>query len=218
MVIALLFLLAIPPCRGQLKHMRQHGHDHHHQHQTDDGGIGGGGRLPPIDQLPDGIDVLPPGHKIEGHPYRMKAGYRVYDALAPPWSASPASIVSKGEALQFLDAAEAAAHGVRKTLRRDYGEYADSVFGKEAGSGGGVESSVSHASPAADEKIADRIVLNMLRGLGGSPSSSLSSPSKSSSFHVAVTGQSNMAAHGSYFDESVPFVMGRLSAPAFAAA
>lgn len=146
---------------------------------------------------------MPPGRRIEGHSYVMKAGFRVYDALTPPWAEEEAAAATKQQSIAFLEAAEEAAADARFVLRQSYGDYATNIFGK-GGALDDLETAISHLSSSSfDAPLAERLVLNML---------------SSRSFHVAITGQSNMAAHGSYFDESVPFVTARIVAPAFAKA
>jgi hypothetical protein len=80
-----------------------------------------------------------------------------------------------------------------------YHEYSEKFAPKLFGSN---ERGLRHASNHPETKIAERMALRML-GAGDKR------------FTIAVTGQSNAAGHGSYFDETYTFAMARASAGAF---
>jgi hypothetical protein len=145
----------------------------------------------------------------------MRGGYREYaGALAPPWvSADTAKQLTKLRCVGFLDAAEAASASARQALRAEYGggKHADKLFGPHAERGGEdaapLEKGFSRASAAPEDQLAKRLAHAMLA----------QAPAVRR-YTVALTGQSNAAGHGSYFDETYPFVMGRAAASAFNAA
>lgn len=142
----------------------------------------------------------------------MRGGYREYSgALAPPWaSADAAESLTKARCLGFLDAAEAAASSARLALRHEYGggAHADQLFGAPGKGTEALEKGFSRASAGPEDQLAKRLAHTMLAPAGQLPRR----------YTVALTGQSNAAGHGSYFDETYPFVLGRAAAAAFNAA
>jgi hypothetical protein len=201
-----LFVIVLPPfvTSQALKHMRNHGRDHHkHKHMSEEfpktspvgaakadekTGFGTKSKIPP------GIDVAPRGYRIPGPPYEMRAGYRDYcvNQARPPWGEGSATAPSQASVLAFLDAAEAECEAVRARLR---GEYGAALFGGGHGTGrarastGTREKGLGHFSQDPEEVLANRIAANML-----------ASGKDARHFTIAVTGQSNAAGHGSYFD------------------
>jgi hypothetical protein len=145
----------------------------------------------------------------------MRGGYREYDgALAPPWvSASTAKTLTKARCLGFLDAADASVESARQALRKEYGggKHAEKIFGSEGGNGGksssAAERGLLSTSASPEEQLAKRMANIILA----------QAPSRRR-YTLALTGQSNAAGHGSYFDETYPFVLGRAAASAFSAA
>jgi hypothetical protein len=140
----------------------------------------------------------------------MRAGYREFEgSRAPPWVVSDKG-VSKDSALKFLNQAESACEQAKQALRAEYTDkFADTLFGSSSGKGGGVatEKGMQRVSSDPEAKLAARIA-----------SALLNQTPRRRRFTVAVTGQSNAAGHGSYFDETYTFAMGRAAASAFKAA
>jgi hypothetical protein len=146
-----------------------------------------------FDRLPAGEGVAAQGKVLPSHdPFVMRGGYREFEgSLVPPWSVSKAP--TKKACLGFLEAAEASAAAARQGLRGEYGDkWADKLFG--SGGGGdkdGAEKGIVRVSKDPDGALAARLAGVMLQP----------APAKRR-FTVAVTGQSNCAGHGSYFDET----------------
>lgn len=144
-----------------------------------------------FDRLPVGEGVAAQGKVLPSRdPFVMRGGYREFEgSLVPPWSISKAP--TKKTCLGFLEAAEASAAAAREGLRGEYGDkWADKLFGI-LGGGGGAEKGIVRVSKDPDGALAARLVGIMLKP----------APTKRR-FTVAVTGQSNCAGHGSYFDET----------------
>jgi len=193
-------------CSGQLKHMRAHGHDGKHEHTK------------PVTTSSIDFDSFPPGEAVSGpgkmiksnDAFVMRAGYREYEgSRAPPWVVSDKG-VSKESVLAFLAQAEKACDEARQALRAEYSEkFADKFFGAFTPGGGGsaAEKGILRVSSEPEAKLAARLASVLL-----------TQTPTSRRFTVAVTGQSNAAGHGSYFDETYTFAMGRAAAAAFKAA
>ena len=207
-LLVLLCMMAAP-ADAQLKHMRAHGHDPKHSKAVEvlTGAID-------FDALPPGEAVAPMGKLLPTKEnFVMRGGYRDYDgSLAPPWVGTEAP--SKQKCLGFLEQAERAAEAGRQALRAEYdsvggvsmGKFADRIFGSKKASGR--EHNLRYASgDSAEEVLARRMASTML-----------ARPPARRRYTVAVTGQSNAAGHGSYFDETYPFAFARAAAGAFRAA
>lgn len=89
--------------------------------------------------------------------------------------------------LAFLTSAEKGCESARFALRSEYGDFAGSLFGPVLGGSEGGEKGMRATVKESEERLAARMIVAIL--------------SKTRRFTVAVTGQSNAAGHGSYFDE-----------------
>jgi hypothetical protein len=129
----------------------------------------------------------------------MRGGYREYQAShLPPWVRSESP--SKSSVLQFLESAQKGCEDARLALYREYSDkFKEKLFGGAKNS----ERGLSRPSHNPEAKVAERLALKML--------------SNDRRFTMAITGQSNAAGHGSYFDETYTFAMARASAGAFKA-
>jgi hypothetical protein len=161
-----------------------------------------------FDRLPPGEAVAASGKLLPSpDPFVMRGGYREFEgSLVPPWASTKAP--TKKACLAFLEAAEVAAEAGREALRRDYSDkWASQLFGKKGADKAdkaGHEKGLVRASKDPEASLALRLAHAMLKPMGSKRR-----------FTVAVTGQSNCAGHGSYFDETWTFVMGRGAAGAF---
>eukprot|EP00614_Pseudopedinella_elastica_P012642 CAMPEP_0172590952 /NCGR_PEP_ID=MMETSP1068-20121228/9657_1 /TAXON_ID=35684 /ORGANISM="Pseudopedinella elastica, Strain CCMP716" /LENGTH=674 /DNA_ID=CAMNT_0013387151 /DNA_START=99 /DNA_END=2123 /DNA_ORIENTATION=+ len=224
---------------ASLKHMAAHGKDkssqnkhHDASYGGDDSGCDGGGCGPARPHSLDAIDLdaLPPGEAVSGPAkmvirpaqeplaFVMRAGYREYTALTPPWAADPGGFSApsaRAGAPAFLAAAETGVAAAKQALRDEYGagHFADRIFGK-AGERDPIEKGLIRVSNKPEEQLAKRVALALLSAQdAGQGDGQDAGPGRR--FTVAFTGQSNAAGHGSYFDETYAFAMARAAAPAF---